>query len=82
MVDNAENFLNKKVKKLVITIPKYFNSAQRNYVKQASKLAGVEVIKIIDEHIAVAIAYGFHEKNIENNKNIIIFDLGGCVCNI
>ena len=40
------------------------------------------MIKIIDEHIAVAIAYGFHEKNIENNKNIIIFDLGGGVCNI
>ena len=40
------------------------------------------MIKIIDEHIVVAIAYRFHEKNIENNKNIIIFDLGGCACNI
>ena len=77
MVDSAENYLNKKVKKLVITVPANFNDAQRNCTKQAALLAGVEAIRIINEPTAAALAYGLQEKNIENNKKILVFDLGG-----
>jgi molecular chaperone DnaK (HSP70) len=78
MIESAENYLNKKVKKLVITVPANFNDAQRNCTKQAAMLAGVEVIRIINEPTAAALAYGLHEKSEEiNNKIILVFDLGG-----
>ena len=78
MIECAENHLNKKVKKLVITVPANFNDAQRNCTKQAAILAGVEVIRIINEPTAAAIAYGLHENSEEiNNKIILVFDLGG-----
>ena len=63
MVESAEEYLNKKVKKLVITVPANFNDAQRNCTKQAALLAGVEIIRIINEPTAAALAYGLHEKN-------------------
>ena len=78
MIESAEEYLNKKVKKLVITVPANFNDAQRNCTKQAALLAGVEVIRIINEPTAAALAYGLHEKDEEiNNKKILVFDLGG-----
>ena len=58
MVDNAELYLGKKVNKLVITVPANFNDAQRNCTKQAAQLAGVEVLRIINEPTAAALAYG------------------------
>ena len=77
MVDNAEAFLGKKVKKLVITVPANFNDSQRNCTKQAAKLAGIEVLRIINEPTAAALAYGLEENNDQTNKNILVFDLGG-----
>ena len=76
MVSNAEKYLNKKVTKLVITVPAYFNDAQRNLTKQAAELLGLKVIRIINEPTAAALSYGFDKK--ENiNEKILIFDLGG-----
>eukprot|EP01080_Neovahlkampfia_damariscottae_P011579 gene11579-4825_t len=73
---DAEKFLQKKVKKAVITVPAYFNDAQRNATKDAGALAGLEVLRIINEPTAAAIAYGL-DKSLEDEKNILIFDLGG-----
>ena len=77
MVDSAKAFLGKNVKKLVITVPANFNDAQRNCTKQAAKLAGIEVLRIINEPTAAALAYGLGENNDQTNKNILVFDLGG-----
>ena len=77
MVESAENFLEKKVNKLVITVPANFNDAQRNCTKQAAKLAGIEVLRIINEPTAAALAYGLQDKEKEINKKILVFDLGG-----
>ena len=81
MVDNAEAYLNKKVTKLVITVPANFTDAQRNSTKFAAQIAGVEVLRIINEPTAAAVAYGFEscekgELN-EKEKKILVFDLGG-----
>ena len=79
MVDSAESYLGKKVNNLVITVPANFNDAQRNCTKQAAKLAGVNVLRIINEPTAAALAYGLGYNKAENNeeKNILVFDLGG-----
>ena len=78
MVDSAETFLGKKVKKLVITVPANFNDAQRNCTKQAANLADIEVLRIINEPTAAALAYGLGENSDKiDNKNILVFDLGG-----
>ena len=77
MVDNAEDYLKRKINKLVITVPANFNDAQRKSTKQAAELAGLEVLRIINEPTAAALAYGLQEKNIEGNGNILVFDLGG-----
>ena len=77
LVDNAEKFLGKKVNKLVITVPANFNNAQRNCTKQAALLANIEVLRIINEPTAAALAYGLQDKeNIPKGK-ILVFDLGG-----
>ena len=80
MVNNAEAYLGKKVNSLVITVPANFNDAQRNCTKQAAKLAGVNVLRIINEPTAAALAYGL-EQNVDdqenNEKKILVFDLGG-----
>ena len=77
LVDNAENFLGRPISKLVITVPANFDNAQRNCTKQAATLANIEVLRIINEPTAAALAYGLQDKkNIPNGK-ILVFDLGG-----
>lgn len=75
MKETAESFLGKEVKKAVITVPAYFNDAQRQATKDAGAIAGLEVLRIINEPTAAAIAYGLDKKSGE--KNVLIFDLGG-----
>ena len=77
LADNAEKFLNRKVNKLVITVPANFNNAQRNCTKQAALLADIEVLRIINEPTAAALAYGLQDKNNTSNGKILVFDLGG-----
>ena len=77
----AESYLGKDIKKAVITVPAYFNDSQRTATKDAGAISGVEVLRIINEPTAAAIAYGFH-KSEETEKNFIIFDLGGGTCDV
>ena len=71
----AENFLGTKVKNAVITAPSYFNDSQRQSTKNAGTIAGLNVLRIINEPTAAAIAYGLDKKDKE--RNILVFDLGG-----
>ncbi|RZC94468.1 hypothetical protein C5167_026197 [Papaver somniferum] len=75
MKETAEAFLGKKVKDAVVTVPAYFNDAQRQATKDAGVIAGLNVVRIINEPTAAAIAYGLDKKGEE--KNILVFDLGG-----
>uniref|UniRef100_A0A7C4YFE3 Chaperone protein DnaK n=1 Tax=candidate division WOR-3 bacterium TaxID=2052148 RepID=A0A7C4YFE3_UNCW3 len=70
----AENYLGREVKKAVITVPAYFNDAQRQATKDAGTIAGLEVIRIINEPTAASLAYGLDKKK---NEKIAVFDLGG-----
>jgi len=72
--EDAERFLGEKVEKAVITVPAYFNDAQRQATKDAGRIAGLEVLRIINEPTAAALAYGL-EKN--EGKKIAVYDLGG-----
>merc|ERR1711959_139900 len=74
MKETAENYLGKEVKHAVITVPAYFNDAQRQATKDAGTIAGLEVLRIINEPTAAAIAYGLDKKT---EKNILVYDLGG-----
>jgi molecular chaperone DnaK len=74
MKETAETYLGEKVEKAVITVPAYFNDAQRQATKDAGKIAGLEVLRIINEPTAAALAYGL-EKN--EGKTIAVYDLGG-----
>jgi heat shock protein 1/8 len=76
MKDVAEAYLGYSVKNAVITVPAYFNDAQRQATKDAGVIAGLNVMRIINEPTAAAIAYGL-DKMSEKEKNILIFDLGG-----
>ena len=76
MVKNAEEYLGKKIKKLVITVPAYFHEEQKKLTKQAAEMSKLDVITIINEPTAAALAYGFTKEKIENEK-ILVFDLGG-----
>ena len=76
MVNNAEIYLNKKITKLVITVPAYFNDSQRKLTRQAAELVGLKVIQIINEPTAAALSYGFGQKQ-DINKKVLVFDLGG-----
>jgi endoplasmic reticulum chaperone BiP len=71
----AENFLGREVKNAVITVPAYFNDSQRQSTKDAGLIAGLNVLRIINEPTAAAIAYGLDKKDKE--RNILVFDLGG-----
>ena len=71
----AEDYLGEKVTKAVITVPAYFNDAQRQATKNAGKIAGLEVERIINEPTAAALAYGLDKQ--ETNEKILVYDLGG-----
>ncbi len=71
---DAEAYLGEPVNKAVITVPAYFNDSQRQATKDAGKIAGLEVMRIINEPTAAALAYGLDKKN---NETILVFDLGG-----
>jgi len=75
MKETAEAFLGKTIKDAVVTVPAYFNDAQRQATKDAGVIAGLNVARIINEPTAAAIAYGMDKKGGE--KNIVVFDLGG-----
>jgi heat shock protein 5 len=75
MKEIAENYLGREVKHAVITVPAYFNDQQRQATKDAGLISGLEVLRIINEPTAAAIAYGMDKK--QGEKNIIVFDLGG-----
>merc|ERR1719433_2699719 len=78
MKQTAEASLGRKVGKAVITVPAYFNDAQRQATKDAGVIAGLNVLRIINEPTAAAIAYGLDNKNKSNKEsNVLIFDLGG-----
>jgi heat shock 70kDa protein 1/2/6/8 len=76
MKEIAESFLGHQVNKAVITVPAYFNDAQRQATKDAGTIAGLEVLRVINEPTAAALAYGL-DKQTETEKNILIFDCGG-----
>tara|TARA_Y100000385_G_scaffold54854_1_gene52362 strand:- start:2307 stop:4292 length:1986 start_codon:yes stop_codon:yes gene_type:complete len=72
--EDAEAFLGSTVEQAVLTVPAYFNDAQRQATKDAGKIAGLEILRIINEPTAAALAYGFDKKN---NGTIAVYDLGG-----
>jgi molecular chaperone DnaK len=74
LVDDAGKYLGEKVKDVVITVPAYFNDAQRQATKDAGQIAGLNVLRIINEPTAAALAYGLDKKK---NETILVFDLGG-----
>lgn len=74
MKETAEAFLGESVTKAVITVPAYFNDAQRQATKDAGRIAGLEVLRIINEPTAAAVAYGLDK---QSNKTIAVYDLGG-----
>ena len=77
MKEIAETYLGKPVEHAVITVPAYFNDAQRQATKDAGTIAGLNVKRIINEPTAAAIAYGLDKKGGSGEKNILVFDLGG-----
>ncbi len=74
LVEDASKYLGETVTQAVITVPAYFNDSQRQATKDAGKIAGVEVLRIINEPTAAALAYGLDKKS---NETILVFDLGG-----
>jgi len=74
LVNDASNYLGERVTQAVITVPAYFNDAQRQATKDAGKIAGLEVLRIINEPTAAALAYGLDRKG---NETILVWDLGG-----
>merc|ERR1711988_898159 len=74
--ETAENYLGKEVKDAVVTVPAYFNDAQRQATKDAGSIAGLNVQRIINEPTAAAIAFGL-DKVQDKEKNILVYDLGG-----
>jgi molecular chaperone DnaK (HSP70) len=77
MKETAEAYLGEKVTDAVITVPAYFNDAQRQSTKDAGTIAGLNVLRIINEPTAAAIAYGLDKKG---EKKVMIFDMGGKKC--
>src|SRR4051794_28657557 len=74
LADDAAKYLGEKVTEAVITVPAYFNDAQRQATKDAGKIAGLEVLRIINEPTAAALAYGLDKKG---HETVLVFDLGG-----
>jgi molecular chaperone DnaK (HSP70) len=77
MKETAEAYLGKKVRNAVITVPAYFNDAQRQATKDAGAIAGLNVLRIINEPTAAAIAYGLDKEKDGQEHNIVVFDCGG-----
>lgn len=73
----AEEYLGRKVTRAVVTVPAYFNDAQRSATRDAGVIAGLDVLRIINEPTAAALAYGLDKTKEEEEKNILVFDLGG-----
>lgn len=73
----AEDYLGKKITRAVVTVPAYFNDAQRSATRDAGVIAGLDVLRIINEPTAAALAYGLDKTKEEEEKNILVFDLGG-----
>ena len=71
---DAEAYLGEKVTQAVITVPAYFSDSQRQATKDAGRIAGLEVLRIINEPTAAALAYGMDK---ETNQKILVYDLGG-----
>ena len=76
MKEVAESYLGHDVKDAVVTVPAYFNDSQRQATKDAGAIAGLNILRIINEPTAAAIAYGLDKKT-EGEKNVLIYDLGG-----
>ena len=74
LAEDAGKFLGERVTEAVITVPAYFNDAQRQATKDAGKIAGLEVLRIINEPTAAALAYGMDKKG---QETVLVFDLGG-----
>merc|ERR1712062_648226 len=77
MKETAESYLGQEVKDAVVTVPAYFNDSQRQATKDAGVIAGLNIMRIINEPTAAAIAYGLDKKKDEKESNVLIFDLGG-----
>jgi len=73
----AENYLGKPAVNAVVTVPAYFNDAQRQATKDAGTIAGFKNIRILNEPTAAAVAYGLNKTKDDKEKNILVFDLGG-----
>jgi len=76
MKETAENFIGQPINDAVVTVPAYFNDSQRQATKDAGRISKLNVLRIINEPTAAAIAYGLDKQN-ENESNVLIFDLGG-----
>src|SRR5699024_10953860 len=76
----AEDYLGEKVEKAVITVPAYFNDSERQATKDAGKIAGLEVERIINEPTAAALAYGLDKT--EQDQKVLVFDLGCCTFDV
>ena len=74
LIQEAERYLGETVKEAVITVPAYFNDAQRQATRDAGKIAGLEIRRIINEPTAASLAYGLENRD---NQTILVFDLGG-----
>ncbi|TFV87088.1 molecular chaperone DnaK [Blastococcus sp. CT_GayMR20] len=74
LVDDASKYLGEKITEAVITVPAYFNDAQRQATRDAGRIAGLEVLRIVNEPTAAALAYGLDKKK---NETVMVFDLGG-----
>ncbi|CAF1498726.1 unnamed protein product, partial [Rotaria sp. Silwood1] len=81
MKEIAETYFGKKVTEAVISVPSYFNYFQRLAVRRASVIAGFNILRVINEPSAAAIAYGF-DKRVSAERNLLIYDLGGGYCNV
>jgi len=77
MKETAESYLGDKISNAVVTVPAYFNDSQRQATKDAGVISGLNVLRIINEPTAAAIAYGLDKKKGSNEQNVLIFDLGG-----
>ncbi len=75
----AESYVGKTITDAVVTVPAYFNDAQRQATKDAGRIAGLNVLRIINEPTAAALAYGLDKKRGEGEKHVMVFDLGGKV---